>query len=120
MAEQSHLEKLLFARDGRRREPIDAIINEVLSTNNSADVSSRCGAVSLRFTHNFRGALRGEYALPWLLPTWILVEEQFYLVVTFAAISVAFERWLRSKILNTIITANTSAMPLIESNLCSW
>jgi hypothetical protein len=33
MAEQSHLEKLLFARDGRRREPIDAIINEVLSTN---------------------------------------------------------------------------------------
>jgi hypothetical protein len=74
----------------------------------------------LRFTHNFRGALRGEYALPWLLPTWTLVEEQFYLVVTFAAISVAFERWLRSKILNTRITAKTSAMPLIESNLCSW
>ena len=42
------------------------------------------------------------------------------LVVTFAAISVAFERWLRSKILNTRITAKTSAMPLIESNLCSW
>jgi hypothetical protein len=39
MAEQSHLEQLLFARDGRRREPIDAIINEVLSTNNSAAVS---------------------------------------------------------------------------------